>query len=169
MLLFRIHKPFTAGPLTIKASLCSKFKLLKLHDPHTNIVATFEAIGRGKGAGGIATQLFQVFYIAVPPLSYKTKSLVPHFEYTSSAYGGRHPHETSLPEPTRNFFLIHRHPTTAKRPSFADISTNLSLPDSELLKWSEADKSTQAGADKLGADLLLAQDLYKDLQVLYKN
>ena len=74
-----------------------------------------------------------------------------------------------LHEPTRNFFLMHRHPATAKRPSFADISTNLSLPDSELLKWSEVDKSTHPGADKLGADLLLAQDLYKDLQVLYKN
>ena len=57
---------------------------------------------------------------------------------------------------------------TIKRPTFADVSTNLSLPDTELLKWSEEDKSTHPGADKLGADLLLAQDLYRDLQVLYK-
>ena len=61
-----------------------------------------------------------------------------------------------------------RHPMTIKRPTFADVSTNLSLPDTELLKWSEEDKSTHPGADKLGADLLLAQDLYRDLQVLYK-
>ena len=56
---------------------------------------------------------------------------------------------------------------TYKRPGFADISTKLSLPDSELLKWSEEDKTTHAGADKLGADLLNAQHLYTDLQFLY--
>ena len=58
---------------------------------------------------------------------------------------------------------------TTKRPSFADVSDNLSLPDTELLKWSEEDKSTHPGADKLGADLLLAQDLYRDLQDTYKT
>ena len=58
---------------------------------------------------------------------------------------------------------------TIKRPTFSDISTNLSLPDTELLKWSEEDQSTHPGADKLGADLLVAQDLYRDLQVLYKQ
>ena len=63
---------------------------------------------------------------------------------------------------------ICRHPVTSNRPSFAEISTNLSLPDTELLKWSEEDKSTHLGADKLGADLLLAQDLYRDLQFIYK-
>ena len=57
---------------------------------------------------------------------------------------------------------------TIKHPTFSDISANLSLPDTGLLKWSEEDKSTHPGADKLGADLLLAQDLYRDLQVLYK-
>ena len=57
---------------------------------------------------------------------------------------------------------------TIKRPTFSDVSNNLSLPDTELLKWSEEDKSTHPGADKLGADLLLAQDLYGDLQVIYK-
>ena len=51
-----------------------------------------------------------------------------------------------------------------RTPIIADISDNLSLPDTELLKWSEEDKSTHPGADKLGADLLLAQDLYRDLQ-----
>ena len=67
------------------------------------------------------------------------------------------------------FCSSHRHPLTFMRPSFTDISTNLSLPDTELLKWSEEDKSTHPGADKLGADLLLAQDLYRDLQDTYKE
>ena len=58
---------------------------------------------------------------------------------------------------------------TIKRPSFADISTELSLPDTELLKWSEEDKSTHPEADKLGAELICAQNLYRDLQILYEE
>ena len=58
---------------------------------------------------------------------------------------------------------------THKRPSFADISNELSLPDGELLKWSKEDKTTHAGADKLGADLLSAQNLYTDLQFIYRK
>ena len=62
-----------------------------------------------------------------------------------------------------------RHPVTVKRPNFADISSELSLPDTELLKWSEEDKSTHPKANKLGANLLFAQNLYRGLQVLYKQ
>ena len=58
---------------------------------------------------------------------------------------------------------------TSKRPCFADVSNELSLPDSQLLKWSEEDKTTHAGADKLGADLDSAQNLYTDLQLVYIN
>jgi hypothetical protein len=58
---------------------------------------------------------------------------------------------------------------TSKRPGFADITQHLHLPDDQLLKWTEEDKSTHPGADKLGANLLCAQDLYKDLQVIYKQ
>ena len=58
---------------------------------------------------------------------------------------------------------------THKRPGFADISNELSLPDSQLLKWSEEDKTTHAGADKLGAHLDSAQNLYTDLQFIYKD
>ena len=65
--------------------------------------------------------------------------------------------------------MILRHPKPNARHSFADISTELSLPDTELLKWSEEDKSTHPEADKLGADLLCVQNLYRDLQVMYKQ
>lgn len=37
-----------------------------------------------------------------------------------------------------------------------------------MLKWTEEDKSTHPEVDKLGADLLYAEDLYKDLQMMYK-
>ena len=58
---------------------------------------------------------------------------------------------------------------TSKRPGFADISTKLSLPNIELLKWSEEDKAVQAGSDKLGGDVLSAKHLYTDLQLLYNT
>ena len=59
---------------------------------------------------------------------------------------------------------------TFKRPSFKDINSQLtSLPEAELLKWTEEDRHTHPDADKLGADLDCAQDLYPDLQALYKQ
>ena len=58
---------------------------------------------------------------------------------------------------------------TSQRPSFADIGRNLSFPDAEVLKWTEEDRSTHQEADKLGADLACAADLYKDLQILYQQ
>jgi hypothetical protein len=57
----------------------------------------------------------------------------------------------------------------SKRPGFADITQHLDLPDDQLLNWTEEDKSTHPGADKLGANLLSTQDLYKDLQMVYKQ
>ncbi len=41
--------------------------------------------------------------------------------------------------------------------------------DSTRLKWSEEDKAFHPEAAKLGADLLSAQDVYKDLQNVYKR
>lgn len=41
------------------------------------------------------------------------------------------------------------------------------MTESELLTWRE--ETTHPEADKLGADLLYARDLYKDLQVMYKK
>ena len=55
----------------------------------------------------------------------------------------------------------------SERPNFPDISRQLSLPDSKLLKWSEEDKAVHPEVAKLGADLLSAQELYKDLQASY--
>ena len=47
-----------------------------------------------------------------------------------------------------------RHPEKACRPSFQDLTKQLSLPDTKLLKWSEEDKSVHPEAAQLGADLL---------------
>ena len=38
-------------------------------------------------------------------------------------------------------FVYFRHPETLQRPSFQDISRQLSLPDTKLLKWTEEDKA----------------------------
>ena len=56
----------------------------------------------------------------------------------------------------------------SQRPNFIDITRQLSLPDTKLLKWSEEDKSVHPEAAKLGADLLCSQELYKDLQTCYQ-
>ena len=58
-----------------------------------------------------------------------------------------------------------RHPNSSQRPSFLDITRQLYLPDSKLLKWSEEDKSVHPEAAQLGADLLCAEKLYKDLDI----
>ena len=50
-----------------------------------------------------------------------------------------------------------------------DITQQLSLPDTKLLKWSEEDKSVHPDATKLGADLLCTQELFKDLQTQYQE
>ena len=63
--------------------------------------------------------------------------------------------------------LSFRHPETAGRPNFPDISRQLSLPDSELLQWAERDKSVYPEATQLGADLLCGEELYRDLHMSY--
>ena len=63
--------------------------------------------------------------------------------------------------------LFYRNPVPSERPDFTEVSRELSLPDSKLLKWSEEDKRAHPEAAKLGADLLCAKELYKDLQVQY--
>ena len=64
--------------------------------------------------------------------------------------------------------LLDRHPETSQRPDFLEVARRLSLPDSKLLQWSEEHKSVHPEAAKLGADLLCAQELYKDLQTQYQ-
>ena len=56
---------------------------------------------------------------------------------------------------------------TSQRQSFPDITRQVSLPDTKLLKWSEEDKSVHPEAATLGADLLCGEELYKDLQTRY--
>ena len=56
-----------------------------------------------------------------------------------------------------------------QRPSFQDITRQLSLPDTKLLKWSEEDKFVHPEAATLGADLLCGEGLYKDLQTRYQS
>ena len=60
-----------------------------------------------------------------------------------------------------------RHPLSTERLDFPVICKKLSLPDPKLLQWSVEDKAVHPEAVKLGADLLSAQDLYKDLQKKY--
>ena len=47
------------------------------------------------------------------------------------------------------------------------VSCQLSQPDSVLLHWCEDDKLVHPEANKLGASLETAKDLYKDLQDIY--
>ncbi len=65
--------------------------------------------------------------------------------------------------------MYFRHPISTSRPTFSKVVTWLSLPDSELLKWSEDDKSVHPEATKLGANILYAECLYPDLQSQYKT
>ena len=65
--------------------------------------------------------------------------------------------------------IYNRNPESFERPKFQDVSRQLSLPDSQLLQWSEVDKTVHPEAAILGADLLSAQELYKDLQVKYET
>ena len=62
-----------------------------------------------------------------------------------------------------------RHPSAPRRPSFEDLTRQLSLPDTKLLKWSDEDKSVHPEAAQLGADLLCGEELYKDLQTRYQR
>ena len=66
-------------------------------------------------------------------------------------------------------FLLYRHPTSSVRPDFQEVTQKLSLPDTKLLKWSMEDKSVHPEAAKLGANLLCGEELYKDLQLKYKE
>ena len=58
---------------------------------------------------------------------------------------------------------------TTQRLGFSDITRHLSLPDTKLLKWLEEDKSVHPEAATLGAELLYAKRLYKDLQTRYRR
>ena len=46
--------------------------------------------------------------------------------------------------------LFYRNPIPSERPDFTEVSRELSLPDSKLLKWSEEDKRAHPEAAKLG-------------------
>ena len=72
-----------------------------------------------------------------------------------------------LVDPFLSPHLQHRHPETSGRPTFAAILQTLSLPDSHLLQWSEADKAEHPEAAMLGAELEAATDLYTKLQQSY--
>ena len=65
--------------------------------------------------------------------------------------------------------MSYRNSDTRARPIFSELTRQLSLPDTKLLKWSEEeDKSVHPEAAQLGADLTSANDLYIDLQAKYK-
>ena len=68
----------------------------------------------------------------------------------------------------RSTLYLCRHPESSERPSFQDVTKQLSVADSKLLQWSEEDKAIDHEALKLGGDLLSAQDLYRDLRTKYE-
>ncbi len=53
------------------------------------------------------------------------------------------------------------------RSNFFDVTQQLSFPDPKLLMWSGEGRSVHPEATQLGADLLCAQELFKDLQTKY--
>lgn len=61
------------------------------------------------------------------------------------------------------FLKIFRHPTTAQRPLFEDLAEKLSMPDTLLLEWSEAD-GPPSRLGKMNTD---TSELYQELQYLY--
>ena len=62
-----------------------------------------------------------------------------------------------------------RHSSPTDRPDFVTVVQQLSLPDTRLLRWSDVDKGVHPEADRLGADLCSAHELYTDLQTLYST
>ena len=68
-----------------------------------------------------------------------------------------------------SYVVMYRHSEASQRPSFPEVTRQLSLPDPKLLKWSEEDKCVHPEAAKLGADLNCGQELYKDLQTRYQE
>ena len=62
---------------------------------------------------------------------------------------------------------FYRDPLTTNRPSFQNLTRQLSQPEIELLGWSEEDKSVHPEAAQLGADLIFGEELYKDLQTIH--
>ena len=63
--------------------------------------------------------------------------------------------------------MIHRHPEAEKRPTFDSLVEQLSVPDEELLSWSENEDMVYAQAKQVGAKLNMGKDFYKDLQTQY--
>ena len=56
---------------------------------------------------------------------------------------------------------------TASRPATTSVVQTLASPDPKLLKWKEEDKTVQAEAALLGADLSAGTRLYEDLQGMF--
>ncbi len=56
---------------------------------------------------------------------------------------------------------------SSQRPSFQDVVRFLFMNEEALLKWTVKEKAVHISACWLGADLDVAMDLHKDLQVLY--
>ena len=76
-------------------------------------------------------------------------------------------HNGIVAEVSSDHPFYRRHPIASERPGFTEITRQLSLPDPKLLKWSREDKLVHPEATELEADLLCAEDLYKDLQNRY--
>ena len=78
-----------------------------------------------------------------------------------------------VPPLPSNFLHPPRNPAATGRPTFLDITRELSLPDTKLLKWlkeeEEEEEEDNSKAAILGADLLCGEGLYKDLQVKHKQ
>ena len=60
---------------------------------------------------------------------------------------------------------VSRHPKTGERPSFSKLVTDLLQPDDQLLNIQELHQQKFV----LGASLEVGQDVYLDLQNMYKS
>ena len=67
-------------------------------------------------------------------------------------------------------YMHNRHPDPRSRPLFGQITKLLASNSGHLLGWSDEDKQI-GGEDavKLGAPLESANNLYNDLQLMYKQ
>ena len=83
------------------------------------------------------------------------------------------PHPLHPPPPSLGsltcFLSFFRHLDATKRPSFMELSRQLSLPDSKLLQWEECDKFLNPHVNKLGANPQYANELYMDIQRRYQK
>ena len=62
--------------------------------------------------------------------------------------------------------VLYRHSENSSRPKFSNLTLSLSIPDKQLLQVSSSNSHPQAHI--LGASLEAGQNMYPDIQNMYK-